>query len=180
MAKKSEGNTVWRRVRSQWKLLQLLGSLLIEAGYRSAGPYLSAVKNQHIRLGFPWSDALDLELKEGKKACERGIGPPQKCGASDMQKLADLTCPSRVIRYVQKVQCGRGKELYAAAGGRCARSSCPPARCMQVTFLGGPGCGRCVFNLPVNMSDPQALGKKRTHTCAAQPLLAVKPCVQSR
>ena len=70
--------------------LKLMGSLLKKAGYRSAGAYLSAVKNQHIRLGHPWSDALDLELREGKRACERGIGPPRKCGALDMQKLADL------------------------------------------------------------------------------------------
>ena len=27
-------------------------------------------------------------------------------------------------------------------------------------------CGRCVFNLPVTKTDPQALGKKRTHACA--------------
>ena len=32
------------------ELLQLLGSLLKKAGYRSAGAYLSVVKNQHIRL----------------------------------------------------------------------------------------------------------------------------------
>ena len=61
--------------------LQLLGTLLKRAGYRSAG----------ARLGHPWTNALDLELKEGKRACERGIGPPQKCGAFDMQKLANLT-----------------------------------------------------------------------------------------
>ena len=44
-------------------------------------------------------------------------------------------CPPRVIRHVQKVQCGRGKAFYAAAGGRCARSR-------QATFLGGPDCGQ--------------------------------------
>ena len=46
--------------------LRLMGSLLKKAGYKSAGAYLSAVKNQHIRLGHPWSDALDLELREGQ------------------------------------------------------------------------------------------------------------------
>ena len=71
--------------------LQLLGALLKRAGYRSAGAHLSVVKNQHIRLGHPWTDALDLEMKEGKRACDRGIGPPQKCGAFDMQKLANLS-----------------------------------------------------------------------------------------
>ena len=27
-------------------------------------------------------------------------------------------------------------------------------------------CGRCAFNLPATRTDPQALGKKRTHACA--------------
>ena len=44
---------------------QLFGSLLKRAGYRSAAAYTSAVKNQHVRLGHPWSDALDLELRDG-------------------------------------------------------------------------------------------------------------------
>ena len=38
------------------------------------------------------------------------------------------------------------------------------ARCMQVEFLKGEGCGRCVFNLPVTKTDPQALGKKRSES----------------
>ena len=118
----------------------------------------------HIRLGFTWSDALDLELKEGKRVCERDIGPPEKCGAFDMQKLADLSitgdplCPEGPMRTREGTLCGcwwamREVELSTA-------------RCMQVTFLGGPGCGRCVIDFPVTKSDPQALGKKRTHTCA--------------
>ena len=123
--------------------------------------HLSVVKNQHIRLGFPWSDALDLELREGKRA--RDIGPPQKCGALDM-KLADLTiasdplCPVGPMWPRESTLCGcwwamREVELSTA-------------RCMQVTVLIGPGCGRCVFDLLVTKTDPQGLGKKRTHTCA--------------
>ena len=70
---------------------------------------------------------LDLELREGKRACERSLGPLQKCGAFDMQKLADLSiacdplCPE-----------SNGKELCAAVGGQCARSSCPPLRAGHV------------------------------------------------
>ena len=88
----------WRKRAKEHKVaspltaehVQLLGSLLKRAGYRSAGAYSSVVKNQHIQLGHPWSNALDLELREGKPACEKGIGHPQKCGALDMLKLADV------------------------------------------------------------------------------------------
>ena len=150
--------------------LQLLGTLLKRAGYRSAGAYLSAVKNQHIRLGHPWTNALDLELKEGKRACERGIGPPQKCGAFDMQKLANLTISGDPL-------CTAGP-MWPREGTLCGcwwamrEIELSAARCMQVTFLGGQGCGRCVFDLPVSKTDPQAVGKKRTHMCACSPAVA--------
>ena len=129
--------------------LKLMGSLLKKAGYRSAGAYLSTVKNQHIRLGHPWSDALDLELREGKRACERGIGPPRKCGALDMQKLADLA--------VGRDPLCAGGPIFPREGTLCGawwamrEVELSTTRCMQVTFLGGEGCGRCVFDLPVTL-----------------------------
>ena len=67
----------WRKRAKEHKIspypvtvehLQLLGTLLKRAGYRSAGAYLSVVKNQHIRLGHPWSDTLDLGATRGQ-AC---------------------------------------------------------------------------------------------------------------
>ena len=39
-------------------------------------------------------------------------------------------------------------------------------RCSQVSFKAGPGCGSCTFDLPVSKTDTQALGKRRSHTCA--------------
>ena len=39
-------------------------------------------------------------------------------------------------------------------------------RCRQVMFKVGPGCGSCTFDLPVSMTDTQALGKRRTDSCA--------------
>ena len=151
--------------------LKVMGSLFKKrAGYRSGGAYLSAVRNQHIRLGHPWSDGLDLELREGKCACERGIGPPKKCGALDMQKLADLAVGSEPL-------CAGGP-IFPREGTLCGawwamrEVELSTARCMQVTFLEGEGCGRCVFNLPVTKTDPQALGKKRTHACACSATVA--------
>ena len=70
--------------------LQLLGALLKASGFRSAVAYLGAAKKEHIKLGFPWTGALDLELRDGTRACERDIGPPRKCGASNLQKLAEV------------------------------------------------------------------------------------------
>ena len=52
------------------------------------------------------------------------------------------------------------KAHCAAAGGQCDEIEVSAARCLQVAFLGGPGCGRCVFDLPVSKTDPQAVGEE--------------------
>ena len=68
--------------------------------------------------------------------------------------------------------CGAGGPIFPREGTLCGawwairEVELSTARCMQVTFLGGEGCGRCIFDLPVTKTDPQALGKKRTHACA--------------
>lgn len=70
--------------------LATLGALLQAGGYRAAAMYVSAAKRKHIGLGYAWSDALELEVKDGVRACLRGIGPPRKCGALDLRLLAEL------------------------------------------------------------------------------------------
>ena len=57
--------------------LQLFGALMKAAGYRSAVSYMSIAKKQHIKLGYLWTAALHLEMRDGKRACERSIGPSQ-------------------------------------------------------------------------------------------------------
>ena len=146
--------------------LQLFGSLLKRAGYRSAAAYMSAVKNQHVRLGHPWSDALGLELRDGKRACERGIGLPVKCGAFDMQKLAELRLTSEPVRPDGPMLPGEG--TLCGCWWAMLEVELSTAWCMQVSFRSGRGCGLCIFDLPVSKADPQALGKKRTHSCTCE------------
>ena len=143
--------------------LQLLGALLKASGYRSAVAYLGAAKKEHIKLGFPWTGALDLELRDGTRACERGIGPPRKCGAFNLQKLAE-------VPTTQGALC-KGGPRWPREGTLCGcwwamrEMELSTIRCSQVSFKAGPGCGSCTFDLPVSKTDTQALGKRRTHTC---------------
>ena len=39
------------------------------------------------------------------------------------------------------------------------------ARCLQVKFLGGPGCGRCFFDLPRVQDRPASGGEEDSHVC---------------
>ena len=93
-------------------------------------------------------DTSDLELREGKRACERGVGPPQKCGALDLQKLADAG--ERTVMRRWGTLCGSWWTIREV--------ELSTARCLQVSFLKGDGCGRCVF-LPVTKTDPKHLAR---------------------
>ena len=44
-------------------------------------------------MGFPWTGAL----RDGWRACERGIGPPMSCGAFNLQKLAEVPTTQGVL-----------------------------------------------------------------------------------
>ena len=136
---------------------QLLGALLKGSGNGSA-------KKEHIKLGFAWTGALDLELRDGRRACERGIGRPMKCGAFDLQKLAEVPTTQGVLR--------KGGPKWPREGALCGcwwamrEMELSTTRCRRVTFKVGPGNGSCTFDLPVSKTDTQALGKRRTHSCA--------------
>ena len=54
-------------------------------------------------------------------------------------------------------RCGQGKERCVAVGGQCGRSSCP----LQ-------GACKCPSAMGVSKADPQALGKKPTHSCTCE------------
>ena len=75
---------------------------------------------QHNRLGHPWSNALDVELREGKCPCERSIGPPQmRC--TDVQKLAVLGGCS--IHLPKSAHVPTRRNFLWLLGGPCAKSS---------------------------------------------------------
>ena len=134
--------------------LQFLGALLKASGCWSAVAYLSAAKKEHVKLGVSWTGALDLELQDGRRACERGKGPPRKCGAFDLQKLEEVPTTHGALCKGPK---------WPREGALCGwwdmrEIELSTTRCRQVTFKVGSGCGSCTFDLPVSKTDTQALG----------------------
>jgi hypothetical protein len=142
----------------------IMGALLKAGGYRAAAMYFSAAKRRHIELGFAWSEALEQEIKDGVRACTRNIGPPKKCGALDLQKIADLPDDERPAT--------KGGQLWPRDGTivgcwwAMREIELSTTRRRQIQFFEGGGCGSCEINLPVSKSDTQALGKRRRHGCS--------------
>ena len=119
------------------------GSLLPRAGCRSVGASLSVVKNT-----FGW-DTLGQMLF--------GFG-----AAGRQTRARKGHWASSEVRCTRHAEIGRSR---CGCRSIVLRRALVTTR-MQVEFLKGEGCGCCVFSSPVTKTDPQALGKKRTHACA--------------
>ena len=55
-----------------------VGALLKSGGHRSPANYFTKAKEEHIKLGFQWSDALQLAVRKATTSVTRGIGPARQ------------------------------------------------------------------------------------------------------
>lgn len=58
--------------------LVVVAFVLRASGYRAGLSYLLEAKQRHSRCGYPWSEALDIVLKDCKRVFNRAIGPAKK------------------------------------------------------------------------------------------------------
>ena len=70
--------------------LRTLAAALKKGGYRTADKYLGLAKSQHVRAGFPWTDLLQLTLREATRSVMRGIGPANSAQTFGLERLASL------------------------------------------------------------------------------------------
>ena len=68
-----------------------VGCILEEAEYRSAYNYLNAAKRRHIKLGYAWTDALELAAREYGLSTRRGLGPTKQAEPLPFERLANQT-----------------------------------------------------------------------------------------
>ena len=106
---------------------------------------------------------IDNSLRDGVRACTRGIGPARQCGALDMKKVAAL--PDSQAALVAAGPPWPRDGALVGCWWAMREIELSTARCKQVKFFAGLGCGTCEVDLPVSKSDPQALGKLRRHGC---------------
>ena len=153
-------------------------ALMKLGGYRSTALYVSAWRNEHIRLGHVWTPELSLEIREGMNSVNRGLGAPTKCPGLDLQQLAELDMeahdpvehPSGPVGARDAALVGawwalRELELGAAKLGALKLRPDPQ----------GGTCGTASFNLPVSKADPAGVGKTRTHGCSCSQSVALCP-----
>ena len=65
-------------------------AMFIAGHYRSTGNYLVRAKDEHTRLGYPWTDVLAREYKRASAAAKRGMGPGHQSHELPLERVLGL------------------------------------------------------------------------------------------
>jgi hypothetical protein len=148
------------------RLLQLAAALLKSGGYRSGPHYLGSLKAEHVRLGFAWNEALSQVMRNGVRACRRGLGPPRRAAPAPLAALCArcFNDPPNVIEVPNAI-------IGVTVGTWwCLREAeLANANLSDITFAAAPAvpCGRSVaLALPASKGDQAGAGCVRLHACS--------------
>ena len=138
-----------------------VGAMLKAGGYRSAPNFLSRAKEEHVVLGFVWTDELRLAIRKTSASVTRGIGPPRQSQPLDLAAVWKAGIPWLPESASYPV---RGKFLIIAGGFFCTREiELSLALRQHVSF--SADIQRVTWHLPCSKTDPRALGKFRSWDC---------------
>lgn len=147
--------------------IDTLGALLKVGQYRSSALYLSAAKQSHVQLGFPWSEQLEQAVKNAIRSCIRGLGPDKRCPALDLRKvfeLSDLPPCNAGPRFPRETVI-----VFAHFACREIEASCRTRA--DISFEEGDLCGIVSLWLPASKTDARGNGilRRQGCTCSVDP-----------
>ena len=148
-----------------------VGALLKASGYRSAYNYLTAAKDEHIALGWPWTDQLARAAKLFNLSTARGIGPSKQSEPLDFRRcmLLDLGTdavitdgPIGTMNLIVLLTYFLLRELEGAMA-------------MWADITINTAAQTITWLLPVSKTDPMAKGCERTWGCLCGPFSVACP-----
>jgi len=155
----------WGQSVPPWPLspdnIFVVAALMKDAGYRSFPNYVSAAKDTHIQMGYPWSHQLKLAVTRATASTQRGIGAAHQCQELPLtEALSVIHGPAPIVNQ-GPAQCGhvfimgefhvvRGIELISALASHLTVDE------VALTET---------WHLPVSKTDAQAIGCSRTWGC---------------
>jgi hypothetical protein len=153
----------------------MTGAAALRAGnYRSTMAYVDIAVQEFVRRGGSKTQLIELTVRDTRRACERGLGPPKHAGAFPLDRIPELSTsqtglvPKGPMWPARTLLCGcwwltREIELSNSVVGDITRPEPSSIR----------------WNLPASKSDPRALGMARTHICACGLLNSGVPSVKA-
>ena len=70
-----------------------VGCLLKAGGYRSGHNYISAAKDRHLSLVYPWDEVLAHAYRRFTLSVQRGVGPPKQSEPLRFKELQLMNFP---------------------------------------------------------------------------------------
>ena len=135
---------------------------LLKAGrYRACEEYMAKAKDEHIALGWPWTDLLARAQRRATRSVTRGIGPAKQAGALDLPAL-----PRLELSFEPIVPGGpMGPGCLVAAGSFFMLREVEAALAMRQHITFDTERLEVTWLLPCTKTDPRALGRHCTRGC---------------
>ena len=128
-----------------------VGAMLKAGGYRSGPNFLSRAKEQHVVLGFLWTDELRLAVQKTSSSITRGIGRPRPSQPVDLSAGIPWL-PGSNSHPV-------GGELLIIEGGFFCTREIELSLALRQHISVDLDILRVTWHLPSSKTDPRASGK---------------------
>ena len=143
--------------------IRSVASMFKDAGYRSFANYASRAKREHVARGFPWTQIMDLEVRDCNRSLTRGIGPPRQSAEFPVREIWNLDIGDAP-------RCGGGPvnpRGVAILGAFFLTREIELSLALVANFAGTPG-PTGVWKLPATKTDPTAVSVTREWGCLCQ------------
>lgn len=150
-----------------------VGSIMKGLGYRSFANYVSAMKQEHIRAGFAWTDQHELEARQGNRSVTRGQGPPRQSAPLILEDVVALPLGPEPIAFNGPVN--PGGAVFIGSAFLMREIELAYARLAHLHI--NEAKKRVTLELPVSKTDPTAVGCSRMWGCTCQCTAIAGDCV---
>ena len=155
--------------------VRVLAAVCKKGKMRSAAQLLSTAKVHAERMNCHLSPATLQALRDAKRSCERGMGPPKRAEGLPLEELHRL--PDADEPFVPGGPCAPKRALICGVWWLAREMELSTARASLLSFRLCEERLVAAWCLPVSKTDQQALGVSRAHgcTCLAPRLSQVCP-----
>lgn len=172
MSSKSAMRSTWTRLAKKFgakplpvtvDLVHQVASALKAAGYNAAGSYVNEALRWHRREGHHVSDALEMAVRDAKRAVTRAVGPKRRAAELKLQWLCGLI--TKAEEEYQLPNWPNHRALVWILGYHFVLREVE----LSCLFMEDIVCDlvhkQITLNLPVSKADPSGKGCRRTLSC---------------
>ena len=145
---------------------------LKDRGYTAMSNYISTAKDEHLNLGYNWTEFLDRTSRQATRSGTRGIGGPKQDAELDLDLVFNLGLEDDSLTAEGPIGPGRLCEFACFFVLREVEASLCLAHSVDLNWA----TREVTVQLPVSKTDPRAVGCSRTWGCVCHAEPHDVPC----